>query len=115
MKTTLEDEIQETANYATDDSSSVDQLKVLSKVLGERRSYQRGVGRKLKGKTSTYSSQNTQSQAPPQKSPEEITDLVNMVKMMSRFNIFINNFHQKNVLQQIGKCNIRHNGSIRSM
>ena len=78
MKTTLEDEIQETANYATDDSSSVDQLKVLSKVLGERRSYQRGVGRKLKGKTSTYSSQNTQSQAPPQKCPKEIGDLVNI-------------------------------------
>ncbi|XP_062105034.1 uncharacterized protein LOC133816692 [Humulus lupulus] len=50
LKSTLEAETQQTVESGTDDSSSVDQMKILSQVLGERRGHQRGVGRTLKGK-----------------------------------------------------------------
>ena len=53
-------------NVSGVDSSPVDQYEILSKVLGERSDYQRGVGYRVKGKgrKSTSSSTNqSQSQA----------------------------------------------------
>ncbi|XP_062112441.1 uncharacterized protein LOC133823593 [Humulus lupulus] len=83
LKSTLEAETQQTVESGTDDSSSVDQMKILSQVLGERRGHQRGVGRTLKGKSLTRPSQRSQSQAPPQQLTEETRELVDIVKVMN--------------------------------
>ncbi|XP_062113197.1 uncharacterized protein LOC133824334 [Humulus lupulus] len=83
LKSTLEAETQQTVESGTDDSSSIDQMKILSKVLGEGRGHQRGVGRKLKRKSLTRPSQRSQSQAPPQQSTEEIRELVDILKVMN--------------------------------
>ncbi|XP_062112583.1 uncharacterized protein LOC133823747 [Humulus lupulus] len=61
-------------NVSGVDSSPVDQYEILSKVLGERSDYQRGVGYRAKGKakkTSSSSTDQSQSQANTVASPNE--------------------------------------------
>ena len=61
-------------NVSGVDSSPVDQYEILSKVLGERSDYQRGVGYRAKGKakkTSSSSTDQSQSQANTAASPNE--------------------------------------------
>ncbi|XP_062085245.1 vacuolar protein sorting-associated protein 27-like [Humulus lupulus] len=62
------------------ESSSIDQYEIMSKVLGERSDFQRGVGySKGKGKKSASSS-TSQSQAQPAHTPQE--DMATMAEMM---------------------------------
>ena len=70
-------------NVSGVDSSPVDQYEILSKVLGERSDYQRGVGYRAKGKakkTSSSSTDQSQSQANTAATPNE--DMTTMALMM---------------------------------
>ncbi|XP_062108117.1 uncharacterized protein LOC133818988 isoform X2 [Humulus lupulus] len=73
-------------NVSGVDSSPVDQYEILSKVLGERSDYQRGVGYRAKGKarkTTSSSTDQSQSQENTAATPnEDMTTMALMMKAM---------------------------------
>ena len=74
-------------NVSGVDSSPVDQYEILSKVLGERSDFQRGVSYRVKGKVrkSTSSSTNqSQSQAHTAAMPNEVMTIMTLVKKAMR-------------------------------
>ncbi|XP_062083460.1 uncharacterized protein LOC133789703 [Humulus lupulus] len=116
LKADFELQTQQTSTDASnnDSPSSVDQVEVLQKVLGQRRGHERGVTRKLKGSgsgsgsrsgsgsSSTQHSHFSESQVPPHHSREYIEKLENnlqkltdQVNFLSQF--FVPSFRPPNV------------------
>ncbi|XP_062107360.1 uncharacterized protein LOC133818483 [Humulus lupulus] len=108
LKADFELQTQQTSTDASnnDSPSSVDQVEVLQKVLGQRRGHVRGVGRKLKGSgsgsSSTQHSHFSESQVLPHHSREYIEKLENnlqkltdQVNFLSQF--FVPSFRPPNV------------------
>ncbi|XP_062095533.1 uncharacterized protein LOC133801361 [Humulus lupulus] len=87
LKADFELQTQQTSICASNngDSTTVDQVEVLQKVLGQRHGHERGVGCKLKGSgsSSTQHSHFSESQAPPHHSREYIEKLENNLQKLT--------------------------------
>ncbi|KAM6558517.1 hypothetical protein CsatA_027756 [Cannabis sativa] len=72
----------------SESGSSTDHVSIFEEVLGQRRGHVRGIGRRLKGSSSSSRAQSTQSQAPSQ-------DLVNDMSVM--FTLFSSQIDPSNM------------------